>query len=558
MNSIAITIAAKSSLFEQANPPLTPVTSAQWKSALQEIKLLYIQKQYKRCVARSSSILAAAREPVRYRTLPNHIFFRTILPGQWNHANEMRYWVQINPIYKLYLHFYSAICYEAMGMYAHEYSSKKVPLLREALGCLAACLSAFPAGMELRQTARRDSGIGLDVDVGFGPKVRRKADRGGNGDEDDCSDDVFETEPRVEPHAWADAPSRSTTLSPSPSPYASTAGSRSRSRSISPADSIMTSITDIIDKTLDRLDGDPFLSDSDSEDITDTGFEVGLGFEGEDRNSIHFIGGEDVDAELEAELESEPEHRLVPSPLQVRKSKPSSPLPLIPPSLAYCNGNGNTLQVQHSHPQAKAASSSDTNPRPRPLRLPFNMDTDLAAMARGTGAGPLSFAYAYTYTPEQSAAFVSPSSNTITHRHMRNYNSNLSFLHAQITNTIIHLQTLIQEVTATQQARNTSRRSVGGGFQRSASFWSFSPVKNNEKEKTDESTLSSRRLPSLCPRRTSTYTSCAGRESIQDRITRLRTEGWETVGLKNPERRWKGAEYYRDFCGMVLDELYLG
>ncbi|KAL4990181.1 hypothetical protein BDW68DRAFT_175329 [Aspergillus falconensis] len=522
MTSIAITIAAKSSLFENPNSPLTPVTSAQWKSALQEIKLLYIQKQYKRCVARSSSILAAARKP-------------------------------INPIYKLYLHFYSAICYEAMGMYAHEYSSKKVPLLREALGCLAACLSAFPAGVELRQTVRRDSGVGLGGDVGFGPRARRKGD--GDGDGDDRSDDVFGTEPRVEPHAGADDPPGSISPSLSPSPYASTAQSRSRSRSISPADSIVTSITDIIDKTLGFSDDDPFLLDSDSGDIPDTGFEVGLGVDREDCNSIRFIDGEDA----EPELEPEPEHHLVPSPLQVRKSKSSSPLPLIPPSLSYCNENRSTLQVQRSHPQAKAAFSSKTNPRPRPLSprplsLPFNVGVDLAAAARGTDADALGLAC--TYTTEQSAAFVPTPANTITHRHMCNYNSNLAFLHAQITNTITHLQILIQEVVAAQQARNTSRRSVGGGFQRSASFWSFSPVKN--RKDIDESTLSSRQLPSSCSQRTSSYNSCTRRESIQDRITRLRSEGWETVGLKSPERGWKGAEYYRDFCGMVLDELYLG
>ncbi|KAL4902937.1 hypothetical protein BDW74DRAFT_157140 [Aspergillus multicolor] len=64
MTSIAI--AAKSSLFELANAPVAPITRAQWRLALREIKLLYVQKQYKRCVARSSSILAGAREPVCY------------------------------------------------------------------------------------------------------------------------------------------------------------------------------------------------------------------------------------------------------------------------------------------------------------------------------------------------------------------------------------------------------------------------------------------------------------------------------------------------------------
>ncbi|KAL4977591.1 hypothetical protein BDW66DRAFT_149904 [Aspergillus desertorum] len=521
MTSIAITIAARSSLFEQANPPLTPVTSAQWRSALQEIKLLYIQKQYKRCVARSSSILTAAREP-------------------------------IDPVCKLYLHFYSAICYEAMGMYAHKYSSKKVPLLREALGCLAACLSAFPAEIELRQVLRRDSGVSLGSDIEFGPGLGREED--GDG----CSDGVFLAEPSGVPHDKVDASARSISSSSSSSPCASTARSRSRSRPISPADSTVTSITDTIYKTLICPDDDPFLSESDCEDILDTGFDVGLCVKSEDADFIQGVDWEGPYAELKSN--PEPEQRLVPSPLQVRKSKPSSPLPLMPASFVCYNENSNTYHIQHSHPQCKTASASMTKPRPRPLpSLPtsINLGVDLAATTRRTNADAT--APAYVYTPGQSAAFVSPSANIIAHSHLHEYNSNLSFLHAQITNTVTHLQTLIQDVTAAQQAHATSRRTVGGGFQRSASFWLFSPVRRkNCDEDKDESNPTFRRFPSSGERGTSSYGSCSRPESIQDRIARLRADGWETVGLKNPKRGWKGADYYKGFCGMVLDELYLG
>ncbi|KAL4755837.1 uncharacterized protein BDW70DRAFT_154649 [Aspergillus foveolatus] len=395
MTSIAVTVATKSSLFEQAHPPSIPVTSAQWKSALCEIKLLYIQRQYKRCVARSSSILAEAREPV-------------------------------NPIYKIYLHFYNAICYEAMGLYAHEYSSKKVPVLH---------------------------------------------------------------------------------------------------------------------KTLDCPDDDPFLSDLNSEEV----------FGSEDYNSIHRSDGETPKPELKPELE----HLLVPSPLQVRKSKSSTPVLILPLSFHHCNGMESTLETQQSHLRAKAACASEVYPEPHPLpiflhSLPINMGPNLTAAVNSTDDYFRESAYAYY--PVRNATFRSRSTSTINYSH--EYYSNLTFLHAQIRNTIIHLQALIQDVTAAQNAHNTSRRSVSGGLQRSSSFWSFSPIKNKE-EDMNECNPSTRQLPAF-QQRTSIHSSCFRRESIRDRIARLRAQGWKTVGLKNPERGWKGADYYRGFCEMVLDELYLG
>ncbi|RDW78983.1 uncharacterized protein DSM5745_05835 [Aspergillus mulundensis] len=489
----SITIAAKSSLFEPAHAPLTPFTRTQWRHALREIKLLYVQKQYKRCLARSSSILAGAREP-------------------------------INSIYKLYLHFYSAICYEAMGLYAHDYSSKKVPLLREALGCFAACLSAFPVEVEVESElevelgqavlVRRDSGVGFashdEVECDFGPGYK-------GGD----SDDVFGSETGIELSAVGEDPEESPSLSPSPSssstptPYASTVGSRSRSRSISPADTIVTSITDFIDRTLDCPDDDPFLADSDCEDP----ISLELGVDSEDFEAIHILDEKDPG-------QGQP---LVPSPLQVRKSKTARPLSLFLPSLDnhHRKENTNAFMTPQSESYAAAAMELSTRARARPLpSLPiacskFNTDPSKRN----------------TITPP-------PPPSLSLNAHIHAYNTSLSFLHTQISSTITHLQSQIQDVTALQQARATSRRS--GNFQRSASFWSFSPVKDGTSS-----------------RRNSSYTQDSGvsssrREGIADRISRLRAEGWDTVGLRNPGRGWKGEEYYREFCGMALDELYLG
>lgn len=48
-----------------------------------------------------------------------------------------------------------------------------------------------------------------------------------------------------------------------------------------------------------------------------------------------------------------------------------------------------------------------------------------------------------------------------------------------------------------------------------------------------------------------------GIENKEQRIARLRADGWKTVGLKSGRRGWKGVEYYRAYCESVLNELYL-
>lgn len=50
--------------FIRLETPLSPQSPEQWKQAIQEVKLLYLQRQYKQCAARSFEILEAVRGPV--------------------------------------------------------------------------------------------------------------------------------------------------------------------------------------------------------------------------------------------------------------------------------------------------------------------------------------------------------------------------------------------------------------------------------------------------------------------------------------------------------------
>lgn len=49
----------------EAHAPSVPRTRSQWKAALQGLKLLYAQRQYKQCAARSTELLKSATGPVR-------------------------------------------------------------------------------------------------------------------------------------------------------------------------------------------------------------------------------------------------------------------------------------------------------------------------------------------------------------------------------------------------------------------------------------------------------------------------------------------------------------
>lgn len=497
-------IAAKTSLFESSS---IPSTSAQWKSTLQEIKLLYMQRQYKRCAARSSSILSVAREPVLPLVLNPPVKRLLIMPN-----------MQINPVYKTYLYFYSAISYEAMGRYAHEYSRNKIPLLHSALDCFVTCLSVLPAT--------------VPVDEGCSPIPESdSADDNHGGGLTNIS--RSETEFGFEQVEFSVSETNETTFSLSHSPCPSSAPSSRASRETSPAESIVSSITDIIDRTLDGPEDDPFLSDY--EDLVD----------------IPSINNEDKPGPTMAILDNadKAEHRLMPPPLHVRKS--SKPFPFTLPSL---EPSGDTSTSSKTQAQDTAEPAAGIRVRPPPLPLPVR--TKGAATNKTLGA-VVQDSQRHTYNssalqtssrreiPHVGIDLPSPSSITA-------FNNSLVFLHNQVTSTITTLHTLIQEVTSIQHARILSRRSI----QRSVSFWSFSPVRNGSGRSPGAKWQTFASRGSSAP--TSAPAASSGRESLQDRIVRLRSEGWETVGLRNRKRGWKGAEYYREFCGMVLDELYLG
>ncbi|KAL3459414.1 hypothetical protein BJX64DRAFT_201814 [Aspergillus heterothallicus] len=499
-------IAAKTSIFEPTVPfSRAPSSPEQWKQALQEVKLLYIRRQYKRCVARSSSILSSAREP-------------------------------IHPIHKVYLYFYAAICYEAMGRYAHDYSRNKILLLHSALESFVTCLAILPDKLQVDEdllNLEERHLRGLDVEIEYtllGFSSRQKAG---------------ELQAEIESFS-ASISSRGTSfLSPSPSPLSSAA-----SRSTSPTESIVSSITDIIDKTLCCPEDDPFLSDSDDPDDCE-----------------NIVASKDrVLVRKPPLLLSNPpknEIRLMPSPLHVRKS--CQPLPLILPLLDT---------DENSSVKCKAQKQLNRRSRPFSIPLPIKLTLNPTTEEELNRKSSCDYTSPSQLNPTSMplSAYSLPAQRIhTTFSSARKYNSTIVFLHTQITSSIASLHDTINSTKALQQSRAASRQSLG--LQRSVSFWSFSPVKrgcaNSSHGPGNEDGIGASPVTAVSKRASmfasgysasiSTLSSSRrhGHENIQDRIARLQAEGWDTVGLKNQARGWKGAEYYRGFCGAALDDLYL-
>ncbi|KAL4868695.1 hypothetical protein BDV12DRAFT_197040 [Aspergillus spectabilis] len=496
-------IAARSSLFETSSP-LTSFT--QWKLTLHEIKMLYIQRQYKRCVARSSSILSSAREP-------------------------------INPVHKTYLYFYSAISYEAMGRYAHVYSRNKVPLLHSALDCFVTCLAVLPEEVPVEEDM-----LGGDWDMGLECDAHSDGYKGSLVDlsEFGYGSDIGAEQVSSASDFWLSKNSCSISPSPSPTPSPSPSASTPGSGTTSPTESIVSSIAEIIDKTLHCTEDDPFLSDD--EDQVDT----------QDHTSAQMLHLKLEETEPTTTIQNETELHLMPSPLHVRK--PSRPLPLVLPTL---NFTGTMTAPTKAAAQTQTGIQAQTKTQSQAL-IPISIPPRLPIAIKPTVSNPSIKRKEIASLNNATKVATHPSPSTAS-RSTKSYNNSITFLHTQLTTTITSLKSHIDEITTLQSARASSR-TKRNSFQRSVSFWSFSPVKSPEISRSGREYSRSRPdqdQNEIQPSSSVVLSSGGKRESIQERIIRLRAEGWETVGLKNETRGWKSEKYYREFCGRALDELYL-
>ncbi|KAL4898013.1 hypothetical protein BDV59DRAFT_198259 [Aspergillus ambiguus] len=346
----------------------------------------------------------------------------------------------IHPVHKTYLYFYSAISYEAMGRAAHNYSHKKLSLLHSALDCFVTCSAVLPS--PITSSSPED-----------------------DGGSSQCS---------LRDSLISDRPSSSSSL--------------------------MSSITDMIDKSIDSPDDDPFLSDTEPVESPFT-------------------------AQLHAAQPTKP--RLVPPPLKVRKSTDN--ISLHPLKLSATGDSDDSASSRISNTTERP---NRVRPPPLPIKIvPFTASNARRQRNERRNPSPKPLHIPLLAHKEPQASWMPDVSVT-------RYNGNIRSLRVEISSSIAAIHALIDEITELQEARRATRN-----FRRSASFWSFSPVKKDSARVHEHTALLGH--------------GSTIRETKEQRIARLRADGWNTVGLKAVQRGWKGAEYYQIYCAAVLSEMYL-
>lgn len=124
------------------------------------------------------------------------------------------------------------------------------------------------------------------------------------------------------------------------------------------------------------------------------------------------------------------------------------------------------------------------------------------------------------------------------------FNNAVKWLREHIPADVTGLRKQIKHVSDLQQARRSRNTTMA----RSASFWTFSPVKSNpDSGEPDEP-------PVIEGPNIDEYGNLIRVETKAQRIKRLREEDWR-IGIRSKHSLWKGTDYYDNLCEVALAEL---
>lgn len=409
--------------------------------------------------------------------------------------------VQVHPIYKAYLAFYGAICYEFLGQGAHLYSKNKVTYLHAALDSFLDCLSALPESTPL-------------------PKMPA----------------VYPTPP----------PSpQSVSQAQSPETPDSLLGMLDDAEERSPLQPVIfDALTRMIDSSLGiEAAEDPFVSDSDNEWPTQF---VGTCLTSDEASHGKLQHNQLIRVQLpqvrngskfKGAIRTNP---LVPSPLRLRKDADDLPL--------RDSGHTTMFDTPTKPGRSSPASSALSAIRPSPLKIDSSKLTARLAANKLAGCSspsriprlvPKKLAPKSNEHQREDKIFEDKATTPVHMAQIVKFNRKIEFLRSQVKANISDVQKQAEKVAEIQRARRARK------MQRGASFWSFSPLDPEEEAKVEPE-------PELNMDR---FGNVLTKETKQQRIARLRADGWNTVGLRSPRSTWKGARYYQDFCNMVLMEM---
>ncbi|KAJ5643297.1 uncharacterized protein N7484_005804 [Penicillium longicatenatum] len=118
-------------------------------------------------------------------------------------------------------------------------------------------------------------------------------------------------------------------------------------------------------------------------------------------------------------------------------------------------------------------------------------------------------------------------------------NRGIAFLREQVTTSIFEIR---QQVRKVENIQDIHRNRIS---KHASSFWSFDPILPETEDNKASHELG---------RIVGEFGNILIKETIDQRIMRLRAEGWDTVGLRSSRSTWKGSRYYQELCAMVLME----
>ncbi|KAJ5679228.1 hypothetical protein N7462_007472 [Penicillium macrosclerotiorum] len=272
------------------------------------------------------------------------------------------------------------------------------------------------------------------------------------------------------------------------------------------SEELVHSISRMIDVSL-GTDDDPFISDHETENRTP--FMISL------TQPVHHP---------RSPIKENPLFRVMISPDKACKDTrdPVKKDPLMPSPLRIHKSSGDSSSCAMKTPERKE-TSKEAMARPRPPPLPLQViPTSRLNINRPVDG------LTEAISPRRAAQIV-------------RFNRGVGFLQSQVATNITEIQEHADHITEIQRSRRARK------IQRVASFWSFSPIKS-----TQNTEIKHEHDPVV-----DQFGNILVSETKEQRIARLRSEGWNTVGLRSPRSTWKGARYYQEFCSMVLNELDL-
>ncbi|KAJ5513634.1 hypothetical protein N7463_003186 [Penicillium fimorum] len=226
----------------------------------------------------------------------------------------------------------------------------------------------------------------------------------------------------------------------------------------------------------------------------------------------------------------------------VRARLPRLPLKIIPSGCLNANTekpNSPTLAPQPKHPSPVLPSPMPTPPStPTPIlrkRIPF-LGSSFTSRA-GSPEKKCIKSLSSRSTRPSSAPISAAGAAQI-----NEFNNSVKWLREHIPADVTGLRKQIKHVSDLQQAR----RSRNATMARSASFWTFSPVKCNPGEPQKPPVIEGPNIDE--------YGNVIRIETKAQRIKRLREEDWR-IGILSKHSLWKGTEYYDQLCETAFAEL---